>query len=1033
MTSLIQYDIIVISYCIIIVGKKLSRDIVWIIEFLYIIILTMHKRIFAEIALFLYFVCSLHGIERPVFTTLNTRDGLPNSAVSAIVQDKKGFFWIGTQAGLVRYDGYSYRLYENEPFEDNVLSHNQVQTLFLDGDVLWIGTYGGLNRLDLKTNRIKSYIKDSTHSDSLQDNLVVSIARDAQGRLWVGTAQGLDRMDEKTETFIHYGPDSVGGGLPQIMIRDLHLDRKGRFWIATGGKGLYLYQEDKDAFISFPVDKQNPQALPSPYLMSISEDPQGTLWFASWYGGISVLEDTNPFRFKTIRFQDDRLYFVNAQDPDLVYAGTWGGGLFIYSKKDGKIENIRATDGIGSIPNDVVYSCLIDSQRVLWVGTNGGGLARSEALEKRYKVYIANPKDPESLSPGKVTAVLEDRNGRLWVGVYGSGLQVLDRSTGLFKHYRHDAQKKNSLPNDIINTLYLDSRDALWIATNEGLARYNPKTDDFTTYLPDPKNPSSISDSVIYAIREAPGYKLWIGTYTKGLDLMDIERAAFTHFPANSEDDHFPQDSLIYALEYDRAGNLWVGYNNGLDRYEQGRFVRYRYDRTNRVGISSNTIRHIYCDSQGTMWFGTVGGGLSRYNPEKNEFIHITKKEGIPHNTVRSIIEDSDGNLWVGTAIGIGYINKQGFAFRGFSLFNELKDREFHTGVCRTQDGNIFFGGQNALYEIEPNMVAKETTPPELVISDISINGKSLWEDFSYLTPPYLTGLKLAYNQNNVSFSFSCNDLQEPNRNLYSYKLEGFDKNWSVPSTDHMAVYTNLPGGSYMLKVRVANSEGVWNDNGLNFPIQMASPPWLSPFAFIAEFLVIISFGYTIALMRSRKKLEAANRRLDALSMKDGLTGISNRRHLDELLPRIVAEASRDRKPLSVLMIDIDCFKNYNDHYGHLKGDEVLKKVASLLAERAGRATDLVARYGGEEFIVLLPHTDAGGAEKIAQEILQSIQDLKIPHETSFVIPVLTVSIGIFTLIPAPGQDPASIVERADKALYQAKAEGRNCYRFFKQ
>jgi len=992
----------------------------------------MHKRHFAEIAFFLYFVLFTQAIERPFFTTLNTRDGLPNSSISAIVQDAKGFLWLGTQAGLVRYDGYSYTLYENEPFQDNVLSHNQVQTLFLDGDVLWIGTYGGLNRLDMKTNRIKNYVKDSNNPDSLRDNLVVSIARDAQGRLWVGTAQGLDRMDEQKETFIHYGPDSSGGGIPPVMIRDLHLDSQGRFWIATSGKGLYLYESEKDSFIPLPVDQQNPQALPSPYVMSISEDPEGKLWVATWYGGISVLEDTSPFRFKTIRFQDDRLYFVNAQDPDLVYAGTWGGGLFLYSQKDGKIENIRAADGIGAIPNDVVYSCFIDSHQVLWIGTNGGGLARSEPSEKRYKAYISNPKDPQSLSPGKVTSILEDQQGKLWVGVYGSGLQVLDRHTGLFKHYRHDPQKKNSLPNDIINALYLDSRDVLWIATNEGLARYNTKTDDFTTYLPDPKNPASISDAVVYAIKEAPGYKLWIGTYSKGLELLDIDKGMFTHFPTNSEDDRFPQDSLVYALEYDRAGNLWVGYNNGLDRYEQGRFVRYRYDRTNRAGISSNTIRHIYCDSQGTMWFGTVGGGLSRYDPEKNEFIHITKSDGIPHNTVRSIIEDSDGNLWVGTATGIGYIDKQGFAFRGFSLFNELKDREFHTGVCKTRDGNIFFGGQNALYEIDPTSVVKEKTPPELMVSDISINGKSLWVDFNFPAPPYITELKLTYNQNNIGFSFAANDLQESIRNLYSYKLEGFDKNWSIPSTNHVAVYTNVPGGSYILKVRVANSEGVWNDTALSLPIQVASPPWLSPFAFIAEFLVILSFGYTIALMRSRKKLEAANRRLDALSMKDGLTGISNRRHLDELLPRIVAEASRDRKPLSVLMIDIDCFKNYNDHYGHLKGDEVLKRVASLLAERAGRATDLVARYGGEEFIVLLPHTDAGGAEKIAQNIAESIRALQIPHETSFVIPILTISIGICTLVPAPGQNPASVVENADKALYQAKAEGRNCYRFFK-
>jgi diguanylate cyclase (GGDEF)-like protein len=991
----------------------------------------MQKKQFIEILLF--FVASLsYALERPVFTAIGTRDGLPNSGVSAIVQDAKGFIWFGTQAGLVRYDGYTFKLYENEPFEENVLSHNQVQTLFLDGDIIWIGTYGGLNRLDLQTNRLQSYIKEPDNPASIGDNLVVSIARDKQGRLWVGTAQGLDRFDEATGTFIHYGPNEDGTGIPRIMIRDLHLDIKGRLWVATSGKGLFLYQDAEDNFVHIKDDKNNPDALPSPYVMSISEDPEGKLWFATWYGGISVLTDPVAFRFKTTRFADDRLYFVNAQDSDVVYAGSWGGGLFLYSKSSGTIERIKTSDGIGSIPNDVVYSSLIDSQGILWIGTNGGGIARSEPAKKQYRAYIAHPETPGSLSPGKVTSILEDQQGLLWVGVYGSGIQVLDRSTGVFKTYRHNKARKGSLPNDIVNTIYEDSRGVIWVATNEGLARYNRVSDSFTTYLPDPARQNSISDSVIYTLKEAPGYKLWIGTYTKGLDLMDIEEETFTHFPPNSKDDRFPQDSLVYALEYDGSGNLWVGYNNGLDRYEQGRFVRYRYDRTNRSGISSNTIRHLYRDSRGTLWLGTVGGGLSRYDAEKDQFVHLTKKDGIPHNTVRSIIEDNDGNLWVGTATGVGYIDKQGFAFRGFSLFNDLKDREFHTGVCKTRDGKIFFGGQSVLYEINPRSAENIKKPPELVISDIIINGKSLWDDFSLSTPPYITSLQLPYDKNNVSFIFAVTDLQEPNRNLFSYKLEGFDKNWSIPSTDHVAYYTNLPGGTYLLKVRVANSEGLWNDSALNFPIKVASPPWLSFWAFLFYGFVILTIGYTIALMRNRKKLEEVNRRLDRLTMKDGLTGISNRRHLDELLPRIVAEASRDRAPLSILMLDIDCFKNYNDHYGHLKGDEVLKSVANLLAKWASRATDLVARYGGEEFIVLLPHTDEAGAEKMAQNILQSIRDLHISHETSFVEPILTISIGLVSLIPEPGQDPTSLVERADKALYQAKADGRNCYRIFK-
>ncbi|MFQ3547047.1 MAG: two-component regulator propeller domain-containing protein, partial [Termitinemataceae bacterium] len=875
----------------------------------------MRKRNIAELVILLTFSCALGAADRPFFTTHGTRDGLPNSSVSAIVQDSHGFLWLGTQAGLVRYDGYSFVLYENEPFIDNVISHNQVQTLFLDEDILWIGTYGGLNRLDLSTNRIEVFQQNMERPESLRNNLVVSIARDAQRRLWVGTAQGLDRLDEATGDFIHYTNEKI----PEVLIRALFLDSSGTFWVATSGKGLYKYDDSTDTFIPIPVQKKNPAVLPSPFVMSLSEDPEGRLWVATWDGGISVLEDPVTLRFKTILLEDNRLYFVNARDPKVVYAGTWGGGLFMYDKGSHKTFRLTALDGTGSIPHDVVYSSFIDKNKVLWIGTNGGGLARSSPLGQHYKAYFSNPENPESLSPGKVTDIIEDRQGRLWVAVYGSGLNLFDRKRGTFTRFRHDPKNPASLPNDIVNQMYIDSLDRFWLGTNNGLALFNPETGTFKVFRPDPENPASLADSVIYAICEAPNGKLWVGTYTQGIELFDPKTGTCVHYPPNPVDTRFPQDALVYALRYDNEGALWIGYNNGLDRYKDGIFTRYRYDKNNPHGISSNTIRHIYRDSQGNMWFGTVGGGIMKYDQSQDRFVHFTKKQGIPHNTVRSIIEAADGKLWLGTATGIGFIDIEGFSFRGFSVFNELRDKEFHTGVCRTSDGAIFFGGQNTLYELHPEDVVQSKEQPQLIISDISINGKSLWKDFRYPSPPYIKSLSLKYTENNISILFANTNLSDPSRNLYSFKLEGFDKDWSLPSTEHVATYTNIPGGSYVLRIRTANSEGMWNDDAYTLPIQIDRPFYLTPLALIIYILLVIATGYGIALYfnrirlkakiteleRLKKELEAVNQRLDALSTKDGLTGISNRRHLDELLPRIVAEAVRDRSPLSMLMLDI--------------------------------------------------------------------------------------------------------------------------------
>jgi diguanylate cyclase (GGDEF)-like protein len=970
------------------------------------------------------------------FSTLSTRDGLPNSAIAAIAQDDRGFLWFGTQGALVRYDGYTYRVYENEPFEENALSHNQVQTLLMEKDVLWVGTYGGLNRLDLKTDMITQYLHDPENPDSLAGDLVVSLVRDRDGRLWVGTSKGLDRLDEKSGKFIHYRASETDvHAVPPGIIRSLLVDSQGTLWVGTGGGGLLFYNRDTDDFTRLPWNKSDPSLLPSPYIMSITETPDGELWFGSWYGGISRLVDRKALRFKTVYLADDRIYFVKSMTQNELFVGTWGGGLFEYNRTTGTVTRHQHTDGPGSIPNDVVYSAFLDSNDVYWVGTNGGGVARSERRTVQYRAYLHNPERKDSLPAGKVSSILEDHTGILWVGVYNGGLNRLDRETGTFHHYFHDPKNPKSFPNDIVNGLYEDREGRLWAATNDGLALYNRTTDDFTVYRHDPNNPDSIADSVIYSLKESPEGFLWVGTYTQGLERFNPVTGTFSHVFSTA-------DSLVYALEYDRHGNLWIGNNNGLDRMENGQVVRrYRYDIKNPKGISSNTIRIIFRDSSGRLWMGTVGGGLLRYDEQTDTFVHFTKKQGLLDNTVRSILEVDDGSLWIGTATGIGVIDKSGSFFRGYSVYNDLKDREFHTGAWKSKDGKLYFGGQNAVYVLNPREALKDLKPPRVLVSEIQINGKNVVNsNLSSVAAPYIQSIRLPYDKNNISVSVSTVDFREPLRNLYSFKLEGFDKDWSNPSIGRRVAYTNLPGGHYTLRVRAADNDGVWNDNALRLPITIDSPPWATPWAYSFYVLLLLGFGFLSTkawgrrvlqqrieeLTRLQEELQKANQRLDDLSMLDGLTEIPNRRRLDQVLGLLFADAVREKKPLAVIMFDIDYFKAFNDLYGHLRGDETLKQVAQSLQKSVERATDFVARFGGEEFIAVLSNTDKEGARTVAERIRSAVADLGIPHEGSTVAPVVTLSAGLFVGVPEPNQQGTDFIAQADTALYQAKSRGRN-------
>jgi diguanylate cyclase (GGDEF)-like protein len=972
------------------------------------------------------------------FSTLGARDGLPNSSVSGIAQDRRGFLWFGTQGGVVRYDGYSFKTFESEPFEADSLSHNQVQTLFLDGDVLWIGTYAGLNRLDLLTEKLTVFRHDRSDDGSLSNELIISIGKDSAGSLWVGTFKGLNRLDESTGKFTRYlhsdaDPASIGAD----VVRDIHTDRNGALWVATSGGGLSRYDPASDSFRTVRSRTGDPSSLPSDAAMSIAEGADGSLWIGTWGGGVSRLVDPEAMAFRTYKLDDNRVYFVNAQIPGRILAGSWGGGLFEIDTGTGAVARRREGDGPGSIASDVVYSALLDEGGTLWVGTNGGGVSRAEQRGKRYQAQFHDSERPESLSAGKVSAIAEDKLGRLWVGVYNGGLNRWDPKAGAFVHYRHDPKDPRSLGSDIVNLLFLSAAGDLWVATNDGLCRYDYRTDDFTVYRHDDRNPRSIADSVVYSLEDAPGGDLWVGTYTKGLDRWERASDTFVHYPADPSGSTGPTDSLVYALEYDAGGTLWLGLNSGLNRLVDGKFIGYRYDPSNRKGISSDTVRNIFADSRGRLWFGTVGGGLMRYEAETDTFAHFTKRDGLPHNMVRSILEADDGSLWIGTATGLGVVGLDGTSFRGYSVFNDLKDRDFHTGAWKASDGSLYFGGMSALYRLSPQESSILTRLPRLLVSDIRSGGKPIRTGRA---ASVVERIDLDYNRNDFTVVFATNDFRDPGRNLYSFKLEGFDKEWSPVSADHSATYTNLPGGDYVFRVRAADNEGYWNDSALALPVSVSSPPWLTPPAYLSYLFVLIGLGYLVASLRGKRELsakvveltrlkvelEAVNSRLADLSMIDGLTGIPNRRKLDEVFPRLFADAVRERHPIAVLMLDLDFFKGYNDKYGHLKGDEALREVATVIDGALERATDLAARFGGEEFIVVLPNTDRSGAVLVAERIRLALAELALPTEASSVSRFVTLSVGIAVAVPEVGQSGEALIEAADAALYRAKTEGRD-------
>ncbi len=971
---------------------------------------------------------------RVLFSVLGTRDGLSNSSVSSIVQDRRGFIWFGTQGGLDRYDGYSFKTFDNIPFDPRTLSNDVVQTLYLDGDVLWVGTYGGLNRLDLETERFTVYKNDPCRADSLSDNTVLAVSRDRRGRLWVGTLDGLDRLDEKTGTFVHYdGRPGDPRSLQSNTIRALKLDRAGRLWIGTAGGGLSRYDEERDCFATFRRDPRDPKSLLSDYVMSIDVDSGGSLWLGTWNGGISRF-DPDGRSFENHPTPDGRIYTVSATETGVIFAGSWGGGLFEYDEASGRFFIYRADREPGSLSNDMVCSICGDDSGELWLGTNGGGVDGLCRAQRNYRAMVADERG-DSFLPGKVDVVRIDRSGALWVGVYNAGLARRDAQTGRWTQYRHDPADPRSLPNDIVTFAFQDSRGRLWFGTDGGLARFDGARGDFSVIRHDGSSDGLSSEIVCAMDENANGY--WIGTYSGGLDFLNAKTGRFRHFAHDPRQPSSLSDNLVYCIQHDAKGRLWVGTNHGLDRLEGSSFVRYYYDPSKVSGISDDSIRTMFCDSRGVLWIGTASGGLMRYESETDSFVTYTAKDGLPSDSVVRILEDNDGNLWIATPRGLALYDRAGGVFRGLTVFDDLRNREFFEGAFAAPDGSLYFGALDILYHFPTGRYEYNTHRPPVVLTRIEV------DNLPAVLPsaaPMLKRLDLGYRDNTVRFEFAALDFHEPERNRYAYRLEGFDRGWIQAGARHSATYTNLPGGNYTFRVRASNNDGLWNEEGLALSLHVATAPWRSPWA-TALYLVLLAAATALIVSRYlairlragsaelaevKKSLASAEEKIELLSVIDPLTRITNRRRLDEALEQAFAHASRGKESLAVIMIDVDFFKAYNDRYGRRAGDECLRRIAGCMTASLERATDIAARYGGEEFLVLLPNTGIEGALIVAERIRLSVEKIAMAHGESRAAPVVTVSAGCAALRPETGVNAAALVAAADRALFAAKEGGRN-------
>jgi PAS domain S-box-containing protein len=803
-------------------------------------------------------------------------EGLSQKSVLCIAQDSKGFMWFGTYDGLHRYDGYKTKIFKSEIDNPNSLSNNAVRFIYEDrSGILWIGTDGGLNQFDRDKERFIHYRYNSDDSHSLSHDMVQWICEDTSGTLWIGTyAGGLNKFDRVKKQFTRYihtnnDPSSISNNI----ISCVYIDREGSLWAATEG-GLNQLDRKKNSFINYKHDPDNPHSLSNNITYRIYEDRYGILWIGTLGGGLNRFDrekgqfdhyKNNPNDISSL--SNDMVRSIYEDQSGSLWIGTEGGLNRFDREKKRFIRYQNNPNDPFSLSNNLVLFIYEDLSGTLWIGNDYGGINKFDRGTTNFTHYRKDPNNSNSLNSDIVYSMYETNDEGekiLWIGTYGGGLNKYNRTKNLFTHYQHDPKNPNSVNDNNIRALYEDRLGMLWIGTTSGLCQFDRLKNKFTRYITDPNNPRSLSNNVVFSILEDREGTIWIGTYGGGLNRFNRKENKFTRYTADPQNQNSLSDNFIWSMREDRNGKLWVGTaNGGLNQYdrEKDQFIHYKTNPNDLNSLSSNKVLCIYEDRLGILWIGTTDG-LNQYNHAKNIFIHYRQNDGLPSNTIQSILEDDHGNLWLGTQKGLSKFTSITKRIRNFTESHGLQSNEMSVNSCfKGQRGELYFGGINGFNAFFPDSIKGNPYIPSIVITDFQIFNKSVSAgekiDGHVILEKSISEtkeIKLSYKENVFLFEFASLHFASSGNNQYAYMMEGFDQEWNHTDAGRRVVtYTNLSDGMYVFHVKGSNSDGVWNEEGTSIRVIISPPFWQS--LWFQMILLAIFAGCILWIYKWRKMI----------------------------------------------------------------------------------------------------------------------------------------------------------------------------------
>ncbi|MBS1506473.1 MAG: hypothetical protein JSS79_07505 [Bacteroidetes bacterium] len=900
-------------------------------------------------ALFL-FLCgesvAQRGVEKVRFSRTEVSAGLSNSNVTTILQDSKGFLWVGTTDGLNRFDGYNFKIYRNSQDTSGLLS-NSIMCIFEDSHQrIWVSTRGtGLYYYDYALDK---FVRVPEFSSDCQ---IIRIIEDEQKELWITGTRYYDafvgrfnRSSGKWESFRLFPSREPVTSIINISDKD--------YLISLMKGGIRRWNSTTKSIESYPAIPTNSVTSE---VRKLIKDTHGKVWVGTNDGLFVFDRQTNSLvgTYETASQTYEHIAFPVRDmfiDDDFLWVATLNGGLYKINTSTGHYDNfVFDKNDPFSISDNSVWTVYKDRQNRIWVGTFSKGLCVLDKLQNKFaQLDIALENDI-------VNAIYEDRKGRIWIGTEKG---ITRKDGNKVNYYHHEPDRKGSLSSDPVLSIIEDSMNRIWIGTwAGGLNLYHEETDSFTSFQHDDKNTESLSNQNVYAVMEdAKTHQLFVSSYA-GLNVLTEEKkGVFAHY----KEPGYESNSYIRCLFQDNAGTIWIGTVEELNMFDDSERKILRFDESNITNPKiSEIVNCILQDKKGRVWVGAAEGLLQIEN--KRAVRRYTVKDGLPNNIVNGILEDRSGNLWLSTTKGLSKFNPENLTIQNYTTSDGLSGDEFKPNACfKNKDGVFFFGGKGVTV-FDPDNIQRNPYPPPVYITDFKIFNTSVTiGEKDSLLRKQITETKeifLSYEENFFSFEFAALNFSSSAKNQYAYKLEGFDHDWINNGSQRTATFTNLNPGDYTFRVKASNNDGVWNETGAALVIHVLPPFWKTWwFTTLAVSMIVMA---SVAYYRNR--IGAITRR--------------NKKLEDEVAKRTTELVLRDEEILAQnndLLIQREALANQNKELQAARqiieeqNNAIRERNESLESEIKERTKDLV-EYNQqlEQFAFISAHNLRGPVARI--------------------------------------------------------------------